>query len=84
MQRFLSNQADATKLGMGDTSTLGFDFADLMTRMMTDPTTVAKAQIDLFNESVGEIRPIACSGCKPLRPIGPKTSASSTLNGPRM
>jgi len=51
MQRFVSNQADATKLGMGDTSTLGFDFADLMTRMMTDPATVAKAQIDLFNDS---------------------------------
>jgi polyhydroxyalkanoate synthase subunit PhaC len=52
MQRFLSNQADATKLGMGDTSTLGFDFADLMTQMMADPTTVAKAQIDLFNDSL--------------------------------
>jgi polyhydroxyalkanoate synthase subunit PhaC len=43
MQRFVSNQADATKLGMGDTSTLGFDFADLMTRMMTDPATVEGA-----------------------------------------
>ena len=27
MQRFLSSQSDATKFGMGDTSTLGFDFA---------------------------------------------------------
>ena len=52
MQRFVSSQADATKLGMGDTSTLGFDFADLMTKMMTDPTAVAKAQIDLFNQSL--------------------------------
>jgi polyhydroxyalkanoate synthase subunit PhaC len=51
MQRFLSGQADATKLGMGDMSTLGFDFAELTTRMMTDPTAVAKAQIDLFNDS---------------------------------
>ena len=52
MQRFVSTQTDATKFGMGDTSTLGFDFADLMTKMMTDPTAVAKAQIDLFNESL--------------------------------
>jgi len=52
MQRFVSSQTDATKFGMGDTSTLGFDFADLMTKMMTDPTAVAKAQIDLFNESL--------------------------------
>ena len=45
MQRFATSQADATKVGMGDTSTLGFDFVDLMTRMMSDPTPVAKAQI---------------------------------------
>jgi polyhydroxyalkanoate synthase subunit PhaC len=51
MQRFLSNQTDATKFGMGDTSTLGFDFADLMTKMIADPSAVAKAQIDLFNDS---------------------------------
>src|SRR3974390_1966064 len=50
MQRFLSSQTDATKFGMGDTSTLGFDFVDLMTKMMTDPTAVARAQIDLFND----------------------------------
>ncbi len=37
---------------MGDTSTLGFDFVDLMTKMMSDPAPVAKAQIDLFNDSV--------------------------------
>jgi polyhydroxyalkanoate synthase len=52
MQRFLSSQTDATKFGMGDTSTLGFDFVDLMTKMMTDPTSVARAQIDLFNEGL--------------------------------
>jgi len=52
MQRFLSSQTDATKIGMGDTSTLGFDFVDLVTKMMTDPTAVARAQIDLFNQSL--------------------------------
>jgi polyhydroxyalkanoate synthase len=52
MQRFVSSQTDATKIGMGDTSTLGFDFVDLMTKMITDPTEVARAQIDLFNDSL--------------------------------
>jgi polyhydroxyalkanoate synthase len=52
MQRFVANQADATRIGIGDTSTLGFDFVDLMTKMTSDPTPVAKAQIDLFNDSV--------------------------------
>jgi polyhydroxyalkanoate synthase len=52
MQRFAANQADATRIGMGDTSTLGFDFVDLMTKMMSDPTPIAKAQIDLFNDNV--------------------------------
>ena len=51
MQRFAASQADATRMGMGDTSTLGFDFVDLMTKMMSDPTPVANAQIDLFNNS---------------------------------
>jgi polyhydroxyalkanoate synthase len=37
MQRFVSNQPAAIKLGIGDTSSLGFDFFELMTRMMTDP-----------------------------------------------
>src|SRR6476620_7747349 len=52
MQRFVSNQPAAIKLGMGDTSSLGFDFFELMTKMMTDPAVVASAQIDLFNDSM--------------------------------
>ncbi len=43
MQRFVSSQADSTKVGMGDASTLGFDFVDLMTKMIADPMSVAKA-----------------------------------------
>jgi polyhydroxyalkanoate synthase subunit PhaC len=35
-------------LGIGDTSSLGFDFFELMTKMMTNPAAVASAQIDLF------------------------------------
>src|SRR6202140_570149 len=48
MQRFVSNQPDVIKLGIGDTSSLGFDFFELMTKMMTNPAAVASAQIDLF------------------------------------
>src|SRR6267142_2910912 len=49
MQRFVSNQPDAIKLGIGDTSSRGFDFFELMTKMMINPVAVASAQIDLFN-----------------------------------
>jgi poly[(R)-3-hydroxyalkanoate] polymerase subunit PhaC len=52
MQRFVSNQPAAVRLGIGDTSSLGFDFFELMTRMMTDPVAVARAQIDLFNDTL--------------------------------
>jgi polyhydroxyalkanoate synthase len=48
MQHFVSSQPDAIKLGIGDTSRLGFDFFELMTKMMTNPAAVASAQIDLF------------------------------------
>src|SRR3979490_3543607 len=51
-QRFVSNQPDAIKLGIGDTSSLGFDFFNLMTKMMTNPAAVASAQIDLFNDTL--------------------------------
>jgi polyhydroxyalkanoate synthase len=52
MQRFVSNQPDAVKLGIGDTSSLGFDFFKLMTKMMNNPAAVASAQIDLFYGSL--------------------------------
>jgi polyhydroxyalkanoate synthase len=53
MQRFVSSQPDAIKLGIGDTSRLGFDFFELMTKMMTNPAAVASAQIDLFYGTFG-------------------------------
>jgi polyhydroxyalkanoate synthase subunit PhaC len=52
MQRFVSHQADPAKISMGDTSTLGFDFFELVGKMMSDPTAVARAQIDLFNSNL--------------------------------
>jgi polyhydroxyalkanoate synthase subunit PhaC len=53
MQSVVSNLTDVTKFGMGDTSTLGFDFLELMTRMMGDPVAVASAQIDLCKDTLG-------------------------------
>ena len=53
MRHFVAHQPDAMKFGMGDRSTLGFDFFELMTRMMTDPVAVASAQIDLFYNTLG-------------------------------
>ena len=53
MRHFVSHQPGAMKFGMGDRSTLGFDFFELMTRMRIDPVAVASAQIDLFNNALG-------------------------------
>jgi polyhydroxyalkanoate synthase subunit PhaC len=53
MRHFVSHQPDAIKFGMGGRLTLGFDFFELMTRMMTDPVAVASAQIDLFYNMLG-------------------------------
>ncbi|MCK1494943.1 class I poly(R)-hydroxyalkanoic acid synthase [Bradyrhizobium sp. 180] len=74
MQRFATSQAASTRLGMGDTSTLGFDFVDLMTKMMSDPTPVAKAQIELFNESMAVWKSAAESMwlMRPCEPDKPK------------
>jgi polyhydroxyalkanoate synthase len=52
MQRFVSSRPDAIKLGIGDTSSLGFDFFELMTKMMINPAAIASAQIDLFNDTL--------------------------------
>jgi polyhydroxyalkanoate synthase len=52
MRHFVSHQ-DAVRFGMAGRSTLGLDFFELMTRMMTDPMAVASAQIDLFYNTLG-------------------------------
>src|SRR3984957_976896 len=52
MQGFLSRQRAGGQIGMGDASTLGGSFLDLMTQMMSNPTALANAQIDLFNDSM--------------------------------
>ena len=53
MWHFVSHQPDAVRLGMAGRLTLGFDFFELMTRMMSDPMAVASAQIDLFHNTLG-------------------------------
>ena len=52
VQDFLLDRPDIARLGMGDVTTLGGDFIELTTKMMTDPAAVARAQIDLFNDSL--------------------------------
>ena len=52
MQGFLSRQRAGGQIGLGDASTLGDAFLDLMTQMMSNPTALANAQIDLFNDSM--------------------------------
>ena len=52
MLRFLGKQPDDGHFGMGDPSVLGDAFLDLMTKMMSNPSAVAAAQIDLFNDSM--------------------------------
>ena len=49
---FLLDRPDMARFGMGDVTTLGGDFIELTTKMMTDPAAFARTQIDLFNDSV--------------------------------
>jgi polyhydroxyalkanoate synthase len=51
MQNFLAEQQNWDP-GMGDTSAVGSAFVELMGKMAADPTSVVRAQIDLFNDSM--------------------------------
>jgi polyhydroxyalkanoate synthase len=53
MRHFVSHQPDAIIFGVRDRSMLGLVFLELLTRMMTDPATVAGAQINLFYNMLG-------------------------------
>ena len=52
MQSFLSQQQNWGQIGMGDVSAIGGPFVDLMSKMAADPASVARAQVDLFNDSM--------------------------------
>jgi polyhydroxyalkanoate synthase len=85
MQRFVSHQPNAIKFGIGGTSTLGFDFFELTTRMMTDPVAVARAQIDLFYNSLDLWQKAAERMlCAHTGPMLRKISALNIRNGARM
>ena len=51
IQDFLLDRPDM-RARQGDVTTLGGDFIELTTKMMADPAAVARAQIDLFNDSL--------------------------------
>jgi polyhydroxyalkanoate synthase len=49
---FLARRPDLNVLGMGDAGSVGKAFADLTKRMMTDPTAVATATWDAWNQQL--------------------------------
>jgi polyhydroxyalkanoate synthase subunit PhaC len=52
MQEFLSHRPEMNSVGMSDPASIGSAFIELTTKMMADPSAVARAQIDLWNENV--------------------------------
>ena len=52
MQNFLSEQRNWSQIGIGDASAVGGAFVELMGKMTADPGSVARAQVDLFNDSM--------------------------------
>jgi polyhydroxyalkanoate synthase len=52
MQNFLSEQQNWDQIGMGDPSAVGGAFVELMSKMAADPASVARAHVDLFNDSM--------------------------------
>ena len=52
MRSFLSQQQNWGQIGLGDTSAIGGSFVELMSQMAADPASVARAQVDLFNDSM--------------------------------
>jgi polyhydroxyalkanoate synthase subunit PhaC len=52
VQSFLGRSPELGSLGMSDPAGIGSAFIELMTKMMADPSAVARAQIDLWNENI--------------------------------
>ena len=48
----MSQQQNWGQIGLGDTSAIGGSFVELMSQMAADPASVARAQVDLFNDSM--------------------------------
>lgn len=87
MQSFLSQQQNWGQIGMGDASAIGGPFVDLMSKMAADPASVARAQVDLFNDSIvlwqkTAERMLLVAG--PSRRRERATKGSSMPTGPKM
>ena len=52
VQDFLVNRPDVANIGMGDPAQIGQAFFELTTRLIADPRPVARAQIELWEQSV--------------------------------
>src|SRR5260370_7121275 len=53
VQGFLVSRPDVANIGMGDPAKIGQAFFELTTKLMADPRPVARAQIELWEQSVG-------------------------------
>jgi polyhydroxyalkanoate synthase len=52
VQGFLADRPDVANIGMGDPAEIGQAFFELTTKLMADPRPVARAQIELWEQSV--------------------------------
>ncbi len=52
VQGFLVNRPDVANIGMGDPAKIGQAFLELTTKLMADPRPVARAQLELWEQSV--------------------------------
>jgi polyhydroxyalkanoate synthase len=52
VQELLLNPPDAANVGMGDPAKIGQAFFELATKLMADPRPIARAQIELWEQSV--------------------------------
>jgi polyhydroxyalkanoate synthase len=52
VQGFLADQPDLANIGMGDPAKIGEAFFELTTKLMADPRPVARAQLELWEQSV--------------------------------
>jgi polyhydroxyalkanoate synthase len=52
VQEFLLNRPDVANIGMGDPAKIGQAFFELTTKLMADPRPIARAQIEIWEQSV--------------------------------
>src|SRR6059058_3614333 len=52
LRGFLADRPDVANIGMGDPAEIGQAFFELTTKLMADPRPVARAQIELWEQSV--------------------------------